>query len=152
MNNKNHQPNTTPGNHQILDDLHHDLEHAWEEYQNLLHWGIHTKLGNPCLPLFNRLTALIELAGAFALQLHASLNNQDWQAAIQAEQQAHDHLAQFHDRRQHIIAITTIAWNAVTQRREAAANTKAAPRSSGPGGALPNQSTRPKRGNNEEQK
>ena len=142
MNNKDHQPNTTHGNHQVLNDLHQDLKHAWEEYQNLLQWGVHTKLGNPCLPLFNRLTALLELAGASALRLHESLNQQDWNAAIKAEQQAHDHLAQFHDRRQHIIEITTTAWNAVTQRREAAANSKAAPRSSGPGGALP-QSTPP---------
>ena len=124
MNNKDHQPNTTHGNHQVLNDLHYDLEHAWEEYRNLLHWGIHIKLGNPGLPLFNRLTDLLELAGDYALWLHESLNNQDWQAAIQSEQQTQDHLAQFHDRRQHIIAITTTAWNAVTQRREAAAKGK----------------------------
>ena len=150
MNNKDHHPNTNPGNHQILDDLHHDLEHAWMEYQNLLHWAIHGKLGYPCLPLFNRLTTLLELAGESAHQLHESFAQQDWHAAIQAEQQAHDQIAQFHDRRQHIIDITTIAWNAVNQRRQQASRQKpAAPRPPGPGEALPN-SARPKHGNKEE--
>lgn len=74
----------------ILEDLRQDLEKARTDYENLAEWGIHFKLGLPCTPLFPRLIDLLQSAGEWTLTLEQSLNQQDWQAAIHAEQQAYD--------------------------------------------------------------